>query len=163
MIPTTLVITTLLAFANTAPRPAITEIFLDPRVPSQSECHCELIADQQYTINLYIVNKTTEEKGQLSQGFQDNFGVFCKGYRNQWGEVVPLATDPKTGEMKPAFDAPSTLGAHISMAGGDYVVSGYSFAFDLQQHEYDGCLTDVIKQAENQTVVCQCPKYEPTD
>ena len=62
-----------------------------------------------------------------------------------------------TGETLLAGEAPSQLGAHIYTGFADIKVTGYAVDLDLENKQYDGCLTDVVKVAENMDVVCDCP------
>ena len=157
MILIALILFTLIALTRTA-RPSAFPSTLQPReVPSSSVCHCTQRAENDYTIDIWIVNKTTPEIGMLSQGLRDNFGDFCKGYFVLWSDVEPIATDMVTGDMFPAESAPQTLGAHVYTGFLDLVVTGYIIGVDLENRPYDGCLSKVIEQAENVNVTCSCP------
>ena len=131
---------------------------LRPReVPAVSVCYCNERTSRDYTIDIWIINKTTTEDGMLSQGLRDNFGVFCNGYFVLWSDVEPIVTRVATGESYPAGNAPQKLGAHVNTGFIDLQVTGYIVRIDLEGQAYDGCLSKVIARAENMNVTCPCP------
>ena len=157
MILTTLILITFIALAR-ATQPSVVPSALQAReVPSTSVCHCEQRAQNDYTIDIWIVNKTTPEEGMLSQGLRDNFGVFCEGYFVLWSNVEPIVTNVATGETFPAESAPQTLGAHVYTGFLDLIVTGYIIGIDLENRPYDGCLSKVVARAEDMNVTCPCP------
>ena len=146
------------AFLRTVARLPVSSSSLRAReVPLTSVCHCEQRAENDYTVDIWIVNKTTPEYGMLSQGLRDNFNVFCHGYFVLWSSVKPIVTNRATGEIYPAEIAPQTLGAHVNTGFLDLVVTGYIIGIDLENRPYDGCLSNVVERAEDMNVTCPCP------
>lgn len=146
----------LLISASAAP-PITSSSTIQPRaVPPASVCYCDERASNDYTISIWIVNKTTSENGMLSQGLRDNFGVFCKDYFVLWSEAEPIVTNVATGETFPGGTAPQKLGAHVNTGFVDLKVTGYIIGIDLENKPYDGCLSQVVERAENMNVTCQC-------
>ena len=151
-----LILATLSTLATAAP-PSVTPLKLQPReVPPSSLCYCNERATNDYTIDIWIVNKTTPEYGMLSQGLRDNFSVFCEGYFVLWSDVEPIASNVATGESFPAEDSTQKLGAHINTGFLDLMITGYIVKIDLEDRPYDGCLSKVVERAENMNVTCPC-------
>ncbi len=157
MIPLFLLLVLLINFVTAAASTAPPLRLQSREVPLVSVCHCDERASKDYTIDIWIVNKTTTEHGSLSQGLRDNFGVFCKDYFVLWSDVVPIATNMASGETFPAASAPQKLGAHVNTGFLDLQVTGYIVRIDVENRLYDGCLSKVVEQAENMNVTCPCP------
>lgn len=156
MIPSFLLLLVLVTSALAAPPASPPSRLQRRKVPLVSVCNCNERASQDYTIAIWIVDKTTSEDGMLSQGFRDNFGVFCKGYFNLFSKVEPIVTNVATGESFAAADAPEQLGGHIDTGFVDLKVTGYIIGIDLEGQSYDGCLSKVVERAENMNVTCPC-------